>query len=85
MTDRPRIAPAAPGASAGIAEDLETARRRMKHLAPWHVAPLPQTQISRAGAAAGPVSASEQARRKHLALQVLALQMGYARPTSALR
>lgn len=73
------------GAAADFAKDLETARRRMKHLAPWHVAPLPQTQIARAGAAAAPVSAVKQARRKRLALQVLALQMGYARPTSALR
>jgi hypothetical protein len=85
MSGLPRIPRAATGVAAGIAEDLEIARRRMKHLAPWHVAPLPQTQVARAPAATGPVSADEQARRKHLALQVLALQMGYARPTSALR
>jgi hypothetical protein len=71
--------------AAGIAGDFETACRRLKRRAPWQVAPLPHTQIARAGAAAGPVSASKQARRKRLALQVLALQMGHARPTSALR
>jgi len=73
------------GAPAGIAEDLETARRRMQHLAPWHVAPLPQTQIAQAGAAAASVGATERARRRRLALQVPALPMGQARPTSALR
>ena len=52
------------GAPAGIAEDLETARRRMQHLAPWHVAPLPQTQIAQAGAAAASVGATERARRR---------------------
>lgn len=83
MIDWPSGSRVAPSPPAGIAEDLETARRRMKHLAPWHVAPLPHTQIARAGTSASP--AAERARRKRLALQVLALQMGYARPTSALR
>lgn len=85
MIDWPSGSRVAPSPPAGIAEDLETARRRMKHLAPWHVAPLPHTQIARAGTSASPVSAAERARRKRLALRVLALQMGYARPTSALR
>jgi len=78
-------APLPPARPPAVTEDLETARRRMKHLAPWHVAPMPQTQIAHTGAVSGPVSSAEQARRKQLALQVLALQMGYARPTSALR
>jgi hypothetical protein len=83
MSERPLPAP---GTATGIAEDLEIARRRMKHLAPWHVAPLPQTQVARTAAAATPPATSaEQARRKHLALQVLAVQMGHARPGSALR
>jgi hypothetical protein len=82
VSDQP---PLPRGTLAGIAEDLETARRRMKHLAPWHVAPLPQTQVGRTGTATQPVSSTEQARRKHLALQVLAVQMGNARPGSALR
>lgn len=82
MSDR--LPPAHPMPARSV-DDLETARRRMKHLAPWHVAPMPQTQVARAAPAAGPVSTAEQARRKHLALQVLALQMGHTRPTSALR
>jgi hypothetical protein len=81
MTDQPL-----PRATlAGIADDLETARRRMKHLAPWHVAPLPQTRLARSVPAAPPVGSAEQARRRHLALQVLAVQMGNARPPTALR
>lgn len=82
MSERP---PLPRGTLAGIAEDLETARRRMKHLAPWHVAPLPQTQVARSATMSAPVSSVEQARRKHLALQVLAVQMGHTRPGSALR
>jgi hypothetical protein len=82
MTDKPL-----PRATlAGIADDLETARRRMKHLAPWHVAPLPQTQLARAARTAPPpLGSAEHARRKRLALQVLAVQMGNARPPTALR
>ncbi len=73
------------GTLAGIAEDLETARRRMKHLAPWHVAPLPQTQVARSAPVPAAVGSADQARRKHLALQVLAVQMGHTRPGTALR
>ena len=73
------------GTLAGIAEDLETARRRMKHLAPWHVAPLPQTQVAHSAPVPATVGSADQARRKHLALQVLAVQMGHTRPGTALR
>lgn len=65
-------------------DDLETARRRMKHLARWHVEPMPITQQAASAPAASPVSSATQARRKRLALQVLALQMGNARLRSAL-
>ena len=36
-------------------DDLEIARRRMKHLAPWHVEPMPMTQKAASAPAAGPV------------------------------
>jgi len=63
--------------------ELETARRRMRHLAPWHIAPVPLRGAR--GAAQRPASrgASEE-RCRHLALQVLAVQMAQARARSAL-
>jgi hypothetical protein len=36
-------------------DDLEIARRRMKHLAPWHVEPIPMTQEAARAPAAGRV------------------------------
>jgi hypothetical protein len=36
-------------------DDLEIARRRMKHLAPWHVEPMPMTQEAASRPPAGPV------------------------------
>lgn len=91
ITRLPGGDPSAPPTSAPALEpaprrdELEIARRRMKHLAPWHVAPMPMSQVAPRAPASSPVSAAEKARRKHLALQVLALQMGNARPNSALR
>jgi hypothetical protein len=35
--------------------DLEIARRRMKHLAPWHVEPIPRTHLAASVPAARPV------------------------------
>ena len=67
-----------------VKDDLETARRRMKHLARWHVEPMPMTQQTASAPAVSPVSAATKARRKRVALEVLALQMVNARLTSAL-
>ena len=39
-------------------DDLEIARRRMKHLAPWHVKPMPMTQEAASAPPAGPVEKS---------------------------
>jgi hypothetical protein len=36
-------------------DDLEIARRRMKHLAPWHVVPVPMTQQAASAGATGPL------------------------------
>jgi hypothetical protein len=84
--------PASAEASAAISpigqsanrDDLEIARRRMKHLAPWHVEPMPMPLRPATAPGASPVSGAAKARHERVALQVLALQMGYARPTSAL-
>jgi hypothetical protein len=37
-----------------LEDDLEIAKRRMKHLAPWHVEPIPMTQEAASAPAAGP-------------------------------
>ena len=71
----------APLADALVVE-LETARRRMRHLAPWHVTPVPMQAVTRAVHAAKSSGTSEERRR--LALQVLAVQMVQATSTSAL-
>jgi hypothetical protein len=60
MTSIPRPASADPSATSTVSplgqlayrDDLEIARRRMKHLAPWHVEPMPMTQ----GAASAPAA-----------------------------
>jgi hypothetical protein len=54
---------------------LETARRRMRHLAPWRVEPMP---LHRARGAAGATKPRGEDRNHRLALQVLALQMAEA-------
>jgi hypothetical protein len=36
-------------------DDLEIVRRRMKHLAPWHVQPMPMTEEAARAPAVGPV------------------------------
>jgi len=63
--------------------ELETARRRMRHLAPWHVTPVPMQATTGAARGAKPSGAGEE-RRRRVALQVLALQMAQARSTGAL-
>lgn len=63
--------------------ELETARRRMRHLAPWHIAPVPLRSVTGAAQRAPSRGASEE-RCRHLALQVLAVQMAQARARSAL-
>jgi hypothetical protein len=58
-------------------DDLEIARRRMKHLAPWHVEPIPMTQEAASAPAAGPV---EKPSNRKLSLprsrQPTAFQLG---------
>ncbi len=64
-------------------DELERARKRMRHLAPWHIAPVPLRRVNGAVQRAASRGASEE-RCRHLALQVLAVQMVQARARSAL-
>jgi hypothetical protein len=60
-------------------DDLEIARRRMKHLAPWHVEPVPMTQEAARAPAAGRVE--KPANRKlpsSRSRQPTAFQLGLA-------
>jgi hypothetical protein len=72
-------------------DDLEIARRRMKHLAPWHVEPLPMTQKPASASPAGPIEkpanrkASFSRSRQPTAFQLgLALHMFVAERRGAL-
>jgi hypothetical protein len=87
MTSIIRPASADPSATSTISplgqlayrDDLEIARRRMKHLAPWHVEPMPMTQEAASAPAAGP--AEEPANRKlsfSRSRQPTAFQLGLA-------
>ena len=66
------------------ADDIKIARQRMRHLAPWNVAPLP-VMHSVAGAPTAPLSKEARERGRRLALQVLAVHMWHAGATSALQ
>ncbi len=60
-------------------DETETARRRMKHLAPWRVEPVPAVHVAaRAPLAPAPMSGEARARCKQIALNVLALQIAAA-------
>lgn len=69
--------------AAVVVDELETARRRMRHLAPWHVAPVPLRGTRLTALPAKSRGASEERCRK-LSLQILAVQMARARARSAL-
>lgn len=66
------------------ADDIEIARHRMRHLAPWNVEPLPLMH-SVDGTPLPPPNAEMRERRRRLALQILAVQMWHAKATSALQ
>lgn len=65
------------------ADDLRTARKRMRHLAPWNVRPLPKMH-SAVGKPAELPTLEERKRAEHLALRVFAVQMWKAAGRSAL-
>ena len=81
---RPRAVPRDVEPQAASADDIKVARRRMRHLAPWNVEPLP-VMHSVAGTPLEPPSKEARERGHELALQVLAVHMWHASTTSALQ
>ncbi|HUZ75403.1 MAG TPA: hypothetical protein VMU87_20660 [Stellaceae bacterium] len=63
---------------------IENVRRRMRHLAPWHIEPVPM--VSRGSHAATDEALTDEARQRlaRLSLQVLAVQMRNAASTGGL-
>jgi len=66
------------------ADDIVVARRRMRHLAPLDIKPLP-VMHSVAGASDESLSPEQRERTKEIALQVLAVHMWQAAAKTALR
>jgi hypothetical protein len=66
------------------ADEMAVARRRMKHLEPWRITPVPAVHVAQRTKAAAPLSDHAKARYKLLALNVLALQMAATPPGPAL-
>jgi len=71
------------GREAIVPDDLEIACRRMRHLAPWNVRPIPMMH-SVAGEPERPITTGQRERSKRLAMKVLAVQISQAGATSAL-
>ncbi|MDE2229902.1 MAG: hypothetical protein KGL11_12800 [Alphaproteobacteria bacterium] len=65
-------------------DDLVVARRRMRHLAPWDIKPLPMMHAV-AGASDESLPPEQRERTKELALYVLAVHMWQAAAKTALR
>ncbi len=72
------------GPSAAPADGVKAVRRRMRHLAPWNVKPLPAMH-SASGAAGEPMSATAHERSRRLAMRVLAVQLWHTTATGAWR
>lgn len=66
------------------ADDIVIARRRMRHLAPWDIKPLPVMHAV-AGASEESLSPAQRERTKEIALRVLAVHMWQAAAKTALR
>lgn len=81
-----QLADAAPrcGRATIVPDDLEIARRRMRHLAPWNVKPVPMMH-SVAGKAEQPIASGQRERSKRLAMKVLAVHISQTGATSVLR
>lgn len=78
-----QVVPQRPRSVIPAADDLGTARKRMRHLAPWNVRPLP-TMHSAGGKPADLLTLDERERAKQVALRVLAVQMYQAAAHSEL-
>ena len=71
---RLHVVPTESNSAAGAANDLKIANRRMRHLAPWNVKPLPMMH-SAAGKPIDRVAPALRERSAQLARQVLAVHM----------
>jgi hypothetical protein len=60
------------------ADETEIARRRMKHLAPWRIEPVPAVHAAAQSRPVAPLSDEARERCKRVALNVLAMQMAEA-------
>ena len=60
------------------ADETEIARRRMKHLAPWRIEPVPAVHATARSRPAAPLSSEARERCRRVALNVLAMQMAEA-------
>jgi hypothetical protein len=75
----------APRESAAV-DDIWIARKRMRHLLPWNVKPLPVMHFAASSTAVAKPRSEESTRRvRHLAMQVLAVQMWHASARSLLQ
>lgn len=72
-------------AALAVDDDIRIAGQRMRHLAPWNVVPLPMMHSPVGTPPDAPRTQKERAISRHLALQVLAVQMCQAENGSALR
>ena len=85
MTSMPHPASTDPSATSSIAplgqsayrDEFEIARRRMKHLAPWHVEPMPMTYEAAIATAASPIEKPAN-RKSPRSRQPTAFQLGLA-------
>lgn len=66
------------------ADDIVVARRRMRHLAPWDIKPLP-VMHSATGSSDGLPPPQQNERTKERGLQLLAVHMWQAAAKTALR
>jgi hypothetical protein len=60
------------------ADEMTVARRRMKHLAPWRIEPVPAVHVAARSHPAAPLSGESKERYRRVALNVLAMQMAEA-------
>lgn len=81
---RPGARPASDKAAAAPADDLVVVRRRLRHLAPLDIKPLPMMHAV-AGRSDEPPLPEHSERNREIALYVLAIQMWLAAAKTALR
>jgi hypothetical protein len=60
------------------ADEMTVARRRMKHLAPWRIEPVPAVHVAARSRPWAPLTGESKERYRRVALNVLAMQMAEA-------